>query len=66
MSEFFDQIFVLCKRWVLSRPGVFLNTVGDITLLPKVLDAARRFESQPADEAMEELSRRRMLVPLFS
>src|SRR5438034_1318887 len=21
MSEFFDQIFVLCKRWVLSRPG---------------------------------------------
>src|SRR5437868_12447933 len=21
MSEFFDQIFLLCKRWVLSRPG---------------------------------------------
>ena len=56
----------LAVHWVLSRPGVFLNTVGDITLLPKVLDAARRFESQPADEAMEELSRRRMLVPLFS
>src|SRR5207249_5068077 len=41
----------LAVHWVLSRPGVFLNTVGDITLLPKVLDAARRFESQPADEA---------------
>jgi aryl-alcohol dehydrogenase-like predicted oxidoreductase len=31
--------------WVLRRPGVFLNTVGDITLLPKVLDAAARFDS---------------------
>jgi aryl-alcohol dehydrogenase-like predicted oxidoreductase len=56
----------LAVHWVLSRPGIFLNTVGDVTLLPKVLDAARRFESQPPDEAMEELSARRMLVPLFS
>ena len=30
--------------WVLARPGIFLDTVGDITLLPKVLDAASRFE----------------------
>ena len=29
-------------HWVLRRPGVFLNTAGDITLLPKVLDAASR------------------------
>ncbi len=29
--------------WVLARPGLFLNTVGDIHLLPKVLDAASRF-----------------------
>ncbi|HEY3237306.1 MAG TPA: aldo/keto reductase, partial [Polyangiaceae bacterium] len=27
-------------HWVLSRPGVFLNTVGDIHILPKVLAAA--------------------------
>ncbi len=26
--------------WVLGRPDIFLNTVGDIHLLPKVLDAA--------------------------
>lgn len=32
-------------HWVLRRPGVFLNTAGDITLLPKVLDAATRFHS---------------------
>jgi len=30
-------------HWVLSRAGVFLNTVGDIDLLPHVLEAARRF-----------------------
>src|SRR5947209_8111467 len=32
-------------HWVLRRPGVFLNTAGDITLLPKVLDAAAHFDS---------------------
>ncbi|MCA9922002.1 MAG: aldo/keto reductase [Anaerolineales bacterium] len=34
----------LAVHWVLSQPGVFLNTVGDITLLPKLLDAAARFD----------------------
>jgi aryl-alcohol dehydrogenase-like predicted oxidoreductase len=33
-------------HWVLSRPGIFLNSVGDIHLLPKVLDAAQRFDDQ--------------------
>ena len=56
----------LAVHWVLGRPGVFLNTVGDLTLLPKVLDAASRFESRPTDEAMDELVARRSLVPLFS
>ena len=56
----------LAVHWVLGRPGVFLNTVGDVTLLPKVLDAASRYESRPSDEAMEELAARRNLVPLFS
>jgi aryl-alcohol dehydrogenase-like predicted oxidoreductase len=53
-------------HWVLGRPAVFLNTVGDVTLLPKVLDAARRFEERPADGALDELLARRQLVPLFS
>src|SRR5437588_194337 len=53
-------------HWVLSRPGVFLNTVGDVTLLPKVLDAASRFASGPPNEALEDLTARRKLVPLFS
>jgi aryl-alcohol dehydrogenase-like predicted oxidoreductase len=56
----------LAVHWVLGRPGIFLNTVGDVTLLPKVLDAASRYESRPTDEAMDELRSRRSLVPLFS
>ncbi|MEM7025118.1 MAG: aldo/keto reductase [Pseudomonadota bacterium] len=27
-------------HWLLSRPGIFLNSVGDVTLLPLVLQAA--------------------------
>ena len=35
----------LAVQWTLARPGVFLNTVGDTTLLPMVLDAASRFDT---------------------
>jgi aryl-alcohol dehydrogenase-like predicted oxidoreductase len=56
----------LAVHWALGRPEVFLNTVGDVTLLPKVLDAASRFASQPPDEAMDDLVARSRLVPLFS
>ena len=50
---------------ILGRPGLFLNTVGDIHLLPKVLDAAARFESAPAAEEMVELAAERQMEPLF-
>lgn len=52
-------------HWVLARPGIFLATVGDIHLLPKVLDAASRFTSAPDDARMREQSRRLETVPLF-
>ncbi|MGZ4419508.1 MAG: aldo/keto reductase [Gaiellaceae bacterium] len=53
-------------HWVLGRPEVFLNTVGDVTLLPKVLEAASRFAPQPPDHVMDDLIARCRLVPLFS
>ncbi len=55
----------LAVHWVLGRPGIFLNTVGDIKLLPKVLDAASRFESAPSDEEMQGLVARLGVEPLF-
>ena len=55
----------LAVWWVLGRPGVFLNTVGDVDLLPKVLDAAERFEERPDDAAMAALLERSETEPLF-
>jgi aryl-alcohol dehydrogenase-like predicted oxidoreductase len=56
----------LAVSWVLGRPGVFLNTVGDIHLLPAVLDAASRYERRPSDEEMKELVKRSSLTTLFA
>lgn len=54
--------------WVLARPGVFLTTVGDLNLLPKVLDAANRFE-QVAPElsptSLQDYLSRLDFTPLF-
>ena len=55
----------LAVWWVLGRDGVFLNTVGDVDLLPKVLDAAERFEKRPDDAAMQSLVERSKTEPLF-
>lgn len=51
--------------WVLARPGVFLNTVGDINLLPKVLDAASRFDESTTQAQLEEHLARLNPMPLF-
>jgi aryl-alcohol dehydrogenase-like predicted oxidoreductase len=51
--------------FVLGQPGVFLNTAGDVNLLPKVLDAASRFEAAPSEEEMRRMVASRELTPLF-
>lgn len=59
----------LAVNYVLRRPSLFLNTAGDIHVLPLVLKAARRyFENRvdmpvaQMDEALNELG----LTPLFT
>lgn len=52
-------------HWVLGRPEVFLNTVGDIYVLPQVLDAASRFAQRPTDAEMEALVAAQEMAPLF-
>lgn len=39
-------------HWSLGFPDSFLITVGDMQLLPKMLDAANRFEKRPSDREM--------------
>lgn len=52
-------------HWVLSRPGLFLNTAGDIDLLPKVLEAASRFKSGPTTDEMAAAAAQLEMAPLF-
>jgi len=52
-------------HWVLGRGDVFLNTVGDVDLLPKVLDAAARFEKVTEEQAMTEMAREQRITSLF-
>ena len=55
----------LAVWWVLGRPGMFLNTAGDVDLLPLVLDAAERFEKRPGDAQMVAMLEREKTEPLF-
>ena len=63
-----QQDIDMAVHWVLKRPGIFLDTVGDIQMLPKVLDAASRFQPDsagPTDERMQALVVRLGMEPLF-
>ncbi len=53
-------------HWVLSRPGIFLNSVGDIYLLPKVLDAASRFNETTNQSDFEDSISKIEVEPLFT
>ncbi len=55
----------LAVGFVLSRPGIFLNSTGDINVLPKLLDAASRYAVAPQAQALEKLMTEREAEPLF-
>ncbi len=52
--------------WVLGNPEVFFNSVGDIHLLPKVLEAAEKFHELPKDEIMQADIQKYKMTPLFT
>lgn len=51
-------------NWVWQRPNMFLNTAGDIHLLPKILDAAERASDASSEDVTDELDALQ-LEPLF-
>jgi aryl-alcohol dehydrogenase-like predicted oxidoreductase len=55
----------LAVHWVLGRPDAFLLTTGDVEVLPRLLDAAERFERRPPDQDMAALVERAVAEPLF-
>ncbi|MCI0519837.1 MAG: aldo/keto reductase [Chloroflexi bacterium] len=52
-------------HWALGNPALFLNSVGDIHLLPRVLDAAQRFISRPSAQEMQAMAAQARMAPLF-
>ena len=53
-------------HWVLGIPDIFLNTVGDLQELPKVLKAADCFEKCPSSEEMTETAEKMNMQMLFN
>ena len=54
-------------HWILAQEDLFLNTASDINLLPKVLDAASRFNGEgPSDEEMAAMVAEQRMTPLFA
>lgn len=56
----------LAVHWVLGEPAAFLNSIADIQILPRVLDAAHRFRQKPGDDKMKALAERASMQPLFT
>jgi aryl-alcohol dehydrogenase-like predicted oxidoreductase len=52
-------------HWVLAEPDLFLNSVGDVGLLPAVLRAADDLRPAASDAAMADLSERTGLTSIF-
>jgi hypothetical protein len=53
-------------HWVLGLPGSFMITAGDMRLLPKMLEAASRYETRPPDAKMDALIEKYDIRPVFT
>jgi aryl-alcohol dehydrogenase-like predicted oxidoreductase len=59
----------LSVHWVLAHPQTFVNTVGDVKLLPLVLDSINRFTAsteRPAATVMQQQLERMRMQNLFT
>jgi aryl-alcohol dehydrogenase-like predicted oxidoreductase len=52
-------------HWVLGQEGLFLNSTGDIHILPRVLEAAEHFEKAPSEAEMQAQVTRLGMQALF-
>ena len=51
--------------WVLANPNVFLNSSGDINVLPKILKAASKALPKPSDSEMESMVSKQEMELIF-
>jgi aryl-alcohol dehydrogenase-like predicted oxidoreductase len=56
----------LAVGWILGQPNIYLNSTGDIHVLPKILNAANRFAGPgPSAAEMDALVARQNMKPMF-
>jgi aryl-alcohol dehydrogenase-like predicted oxidoreductase len=60
-----EQALARAVRWVLKRPGIFLNSSSDATLLPATLAAAAEPGAAPSDAELRADGERLGVEPLF-
>jgi aryl-alcohol dehydrogenase-like predicted oxidoreductase len=53
-------------HWAMGYPDSFVITAGDMQLLPKVLEAANRFEVRPSEAEMRAMVDELDMQPIFS
>lgn len=51
--------------YVFGRPQLFLNTIGDVNYLPKVLEAASRYSAAPTEPEMQTMAQVQEMAPLW-
>jgi predicted aldo/keto reductase-like oxidoreductase len=56
----------LAIHWAMGRSGAFINTVGDIHVLPQVLAAASRFDQMPSSDQMQAMLQSETAEPLWA
>jgi aryl-alcohol dehydrogenase-like predicted oxidoreductase len=52
-------------HFALSKPGVFVNTASDLALLPRMIEATRRYQHAPSEAALRADAERLAITPLF-
>lgn len=62
-----EEDIIRAVHWALSRPKIFLPSVGDLSLLPKFLSSAARFDPEEVstDEEMEAMAKEREMELIF-
>lgn len=60
------KALTLAIHYALGREGAFINTAGDIHVLPKILEAASHFEKAPSDEEMLAMLKEQQAEPLWA
>lgn len=65
-EPFTDQASInLAIHWAMGRLGAFINTAGDIHVLPMVLEAASHFDQVPTTTEMQAMIQSQTAEPLW-